>query len=88
MDRVYVPQSGVPSVSTLGLILFRDLVVKHDSIRDRVSQTLLSMVRRERKGEVVDSWKVSFYLQKTMRQCILRRSKLGCRRRKNVRNNV
>lgn len=31
-------------------------VVLHDSIRDRLSQTLLSMVRREREGEAVDRY--------------------------------
>jgi len=33
-------------------------VVKHGRIRDRVSQTLLSLVRRERQGEVVDRYTV------------------------------
>jgi len=54
MDRKWSSQNGLHNVFTLGLVLFRDLVVKHDSIRDRVSRTLLSLVRREREGEVVD----------------------------------
>lgn len=54
MDRVYVHQNGVADLATLRLILFRDLVVKNDGIRDRVSQTLLSLVRREREGDFVD----------------------------------
>lgn len=54
MDRVYVQQNGVDNVYNLGLILFRDLVVRHGNIRDHLCQTLLTLVRRERKGEVVD----------------------------------
>ncbi|KAL9963581.1 hypothetical protein ACROYT_G027104 [Oculina patagonica] len=54
MDRVYVQQNGVDNVYNLGLILFRDLVVRYGNIRDDLCQTLLTLVRRERKGEVVD----------------------------------
>lgn len=54
MDRVYVQQNGVDNVYNLGLILFRDLVVRYGNIRDHLCQTLLTLVRRERKGEVVD----------------------------------
>ncbi|KAI8427868.1 hypothetical protein MSG28_002235 [Choristoneura fumiferana] len=41
MDRVYVQQNEVDNVYNLGLIIFRD-------------QTLLELVARERRGEVVD----------------------------------
>lgn len=54
MDRVYVKQNSVDNVYDLGLILFRDLVVRYGNIRDHLCQTLLTLVRRERKGEVVD----------------------------------
>lgn len=54
MDRVYVQQNSVDNVYNLGLILFRDLVVRYGNIRDHLCQTLLTLVRRERKGEVVD----------------------------------
>ncbi|KXJ15047.1 cullin-3 [Exaiptasia diaphana] len=54
MDRVYVQQNGVDNVYNLGLILFRDKVVRYGNIRDHLCQTLLTLVRKERKGEVVD----------------------------------
>ncbi|EDO35230.1 predicted protein [Nematostella vectensis] len=54
MDRVYVQQNGVDNVYNLGLILFRDKVVRYGNIRDHLCQTLLSLVRKERRGEVVD----------------------------------
>ncbi|XP_005106158.1 cullin-3-B [Aplysia californica] len=54
MDRVYVQQNNVENVYNLGLIIFRDQVVRHPSIRDHLRSTLLEMVSKERKGEVVD----------------------------------
>ncbi|XP_066266185.1 cullin-3-A-like [Branchiostoma lanceolatum] len=54
MDRVYVQQNGVENVYNLGLMLFRDQVVRYGCIRDHLRQTLLDMVARERRGEVVD----------------------------------
>ncbi|ROT67020.1 putative cullin-3 [Penaeus vannamei] len=54
MDRVYVQQNNVDNVYNLGLIIFRDQVVRHGCIRDHLRETLLDMVMRERRGEVVD----------------------------------
>ncbi|XP_050422595.1 cullin-3-B-like [Adelges cooleyi] len=54
MDKVYVKNNEVDSVYNLGLVLFRDTVVRHDRIRDHLRETLLSMVMRERNGEVID----------------------------------
>ncbi|XP_034230690.1 cullin-3 isoform X2 [Thrips palmi] len=54
MDRVYVQQNEVDNVYNLGLIFFRDQVVRYGCIRDHLRDTLLDMVMRERKGEVVD----------------------------------
>ncbi|MGH0146958.1 UNVERIFIED_CONTAM: hypothetical protein FKN15_051254 [Acipenser sinensis] len=54
MDRVYVQQNNVENVYNLGLIIFRDQVVRYGCIRDHLRQTLLDMIARERKGEVVD----------------------------------
>ncbi|XP_041357096.1 cullin-3-like [Gigantopelta aegis] len=54
MDRVYVQQNSVDNVYNLGLIIFRDKVVRHPVIRDHLKTTLLEMVAKERKGEVVD----------------------------------
>lgn len=55
-DRVYVQQNNVENVYNLGLIIFRDQVVRYGCIRDHLKQTLLDMIARERKGEVVDRW--------------------------------
>ncbi|CAH1391853.1 cullin-3 isoform X2 [Halyomorpha halys] len=54
MDRVYVQQNDVDNVYNLGLIVFRDQVVRYGCIRDHLRETLLGLVMRERKGEVVD----------------------------------
>ncbi|XP_054282232.1 cullin-3-like [Macrosteles quadrilineatus] len=54
MDRVYVQQNDVDNVYNLGLIIFRDLVVRYGCIRDHLRDTLLGLVMRERRGEVVD----------------------------------
>lgn len=54
MDRVYVQQNSVDNVYNLGLIIFRDQVVRYGCVRDHLRETLLDMVSRERRGEVVD----------------------------------
>ncbi|XP_074598196.1 cullin 3 isoform X2 [Brevipalpus obovatus] len=53
MDRVYVQPNEVDNVYNLGLNLFRDHVVRYGSIRDNLKNTLLDMVVRERRGEVI-----------------------------------
>ncbi|XP_014249624.1 cullin-3-A isoform X2 [Cimex lectularius] len=54
MDRVYVLQNDVDNVYNLGLVIFRDQVIRYGCIRDHLRVTLLDLVMRERKGEVVD----------------------------------
>ncbi|XP_064614961.1 cullin-3-like [Liolophura sinensis] len=54
MDRVYVQQNSVDNVYNLGLMIFRDQVVRNPVIRDHLRTTLLDMVAKERRGEVVD----------------------------------
>jgi cullin 3 len=54
MDRVYVQTYNVEPVYNLGLILFRDTVVRHPQIKDHLRQTLLEMVHKERRGELTD----------------------------------
>ncbi|XP_055643671.1 cullin-3 [Toxorhynchites rutilus septentrionalis] len=54
MDRVYVQQNDVDNVYNLGLIIFRDQVVRFGRIRDHMRETLLNMVMCERKGEAID----------------------------------
>lgn len=57
-DRVYVQQNNVDNVYNLGLIIFRDQVVRHPTIRDHLRLTLLDMVAKERRGEVVDRYRI------------------------------
>ena len=54
MDRVYVSVQKLEPIYNLGVILFRDNVVRYGPIRDHLRQTLLEMVGKERRGEVVD----------------------------------
>lgn len=54
MDRVYVKHNEVDNVYNLGLILFRDLIVRYGYIRDHLRMTLLNLIKLERKGEVID----------------------------------
>lgn len=51
---MYVVQSNVDTVYNLGLILFRDNVLRYPPIRDCTQSTLLNMVKRERNGEAID----------------------------------
>ncbi|KAJ8951173.1 hypothetical protein NQ314_007713, partial [Rhamnusium bicolor] len=44
MDRVYVQQNDVDNVYNLGLIIFRDQVVRYGCIRDHLRETLLDMM--------------------------------------------
>ncbi|UYV65059.1 CUL3 [Cordylochernes scorpioides] len=54
MDRVYVQQNNLDNVYNLGLIIFRDQVVRYGCIQDHLRETLLDTVMRERRGEVGD----------------------------------
>ncbi|XP_054167260.1 cullin-3-B-like isoform X2 [Oppia nitens] len=74
MDRVYVQQNNVDNVYNLGLNLFRDHVVRYGNIRDHLRETLLEMVMRERKGEVIDRLAVRNACQMLMQLGIESRS--------------
>ncbi|BFF94863.1 cullin-3-A [Drosophila madeirensis] len=54
MDRVYVQQREVDNVYNLGLILFRDQVVRHSEIQKALREKLLGMVMEERHGEAIN----------------------------------
>lgn len=54
MDRVYVQNYNVEPVYNLGLILFRDTVVRYPQIKDHLRQCLLDMVYKERRGELTN----------------------------------
>jgi cullin 3 len=53
-DRVYVAHHGVPTVYDLGLMLFKDNVARAARIKDRLLKMLLSLVHKERTGEVIN----------------------------------
>ncbi|KAK0163798.1 hypothetical protein PV328_002492 [Microctonus aethiopoides] len=67
MDRVYVQQNDVDNVYNLGLIIFRDQVVRYGCVRDHLRVTLLEMVARERRGEVVDRMAIKNACEMLMR---------------------
>ena len=54
MDRTYVLNFKKTPVHELGLNLWRDNVVRSSHIKDRLVDTLLDLVQRERTGEIVD----------------------------------
>ena len=51
---MYVQQNDVDNVYNLGLKIFREEVVRYSNINDHLRHTLLDMVGKERRGEVVD----------------------------------
>ncbi|KAK4475673.1 hypothetical protein MN116_000941 [Schistosoma mekongi] len=53
MDRVYVGPHNLDGVYKMGMTVFCDLVVRYPIIRESLQKTLLDMVRRERRGEVI-----------------------------------
>jgi cullin 3 len=54
MDRVYVSGQKLEPVYNLGVILFRDNVVRYPPIRDQLRQTISDMVTKERRGELIE----------------------------------
>jgi len=54
MDRVYVQQNNCENVYNLGLVIFRDKVVRYGGIGNHLRITLLDMIAKERRGEVID----------------------------------
>ncbi|XP_075877374.1 cullin-3-like isoform X2 [Nelusetta ayraudi] len=54
MDRVYVQQNNLENVYNLGLIIFRDLVVRFECIQIHLRHTLLDMIACERRGDVIE----------------------------------
>ncbi|TDH71544.1 hypothetical protein CCR75_001081 [Bremia lactucae] len=54
MDRTYVTQKRKLPVYDNGLYLFRDIIIRHNSVRERLRGCLLGSIERERHGELVD----------------------------------
>ncbi|XP_065840946.1 cullin-3-like [Oscarella lobularis] len=66
MDRVFVAQAKLVNVYDMGLATFRESVVRHGPIRERLTATLLDAVARERRGEVADKGAVKTACQMLM----------------------
>lgn len=54
MDRTYVTQQTKMPVHELGLVLWRDHVVRASNRHDRLLVTLLDLVQKERNSETID----------------------------------
>ncbi|WOK93273.1 cullin-3A-like [Canna indica] len=54
MDRTFVPSSRKTPVYELGLNLWRDNIIHYSKIQDRLLNTLLELIHKERTGEVID----------------------------------
>mmetsp|Transcript_24421 Transcript_24421/g.53296 ORF Transcript_24421/g.53296 Transcript_24421/m.53296 type:complete len:740 (-) Transcript_24421:186-2405(-) len=54
MDRTYVNQHNKTPVHELGLKLWRDTIVRTQSIKQRLLKTLMELIHSERTGEAID----------------------------------
>ncbi|VDN05739.1 unnamed protein product [Thelazia callipaeda] len=54
MDRVYVQQQNVDPVYNLGLILYRDEIIRYGTLGDTLRNILLKMIAAERSGEIIN----------------------------------
>ena len=54
LDREFCRKHKLPPVYDLGLLLFRDRVVRQVGVHERLKHLLLEGVRREREGELID----------------------------------
>eukprot|EP01090_Pellita_catalonica_P013608 TRINITY_DN3274_c0_g7_i1.p1 TRINITY_DN3274_c0_g7~~TRINITY_DN3274_c0_g7_i1.p1 ORF type:complete len:736 (-),score=109.41 TRINITY_DN3274_c0_g7_i1:103-2310(-) len=54
MDRVYVMHHNVPAVYDLGLILFKENIAHSSKIKGRLLKVLLSLIHKERTGEMIN----------------------------------
>ncbi|XP_071636593.1 cullin-3-like [Temnothorax longispinosus] len=53
LNKTYVQRNNVDNVYNLGLIIFRDQIVRYECVKEHLRETLLGMVTRERRGEEV-----------------------------------
>eukprot|EP00249_Psilotum_nudum_P021964 c28319_g1_i1 orf=827-3031(+) len=54
MDRTYVTNFNKTPVHELGLILWRENVVRSPKIKERLLDTLLDLIHRERTGDIIN----------------------------------
>ena len=66
MDRVYVQQNNCENVYNLGLVIFRDMIVRYGFIGNHLRITLLDMIAKERRGEVIDRGSIKSACQMLM----------------------
>lgn len=52
LDRYYISRHSLPSLNSVGLICFRDLV--YTQVKTRARDALLALIHREREGESID----------------------------------
>ena len=65
------------NVYDLGLLLFRDEVVHHTTVREHLRRTLLEMVLMERKGEMADRSAMYMLLLKNTVAAVLLKKMIG-----------
>ena len=54
MDRTYVFQNQKTPVYQLGLEMWRDHVIRNQTVRERLLAILMEMVHKERTGDVIN----------------------------------
>ena len=54
LDNGYVVCKNLKPLKTKCLEIFRDFVVRHEDVRDRFRDVVLSQIRRDRSNEVID----------------------------------
>ena len=54
MDRTYVSQHKKTPIYKLSLQIFRDVIIYHSSVRDRIRSILLENIMNERNGYLID----------------------------------
>ncbi|CAK4079420.1 unnamed protein product [Aphanomyces euteiches] len=54
MDRTYVSQKRKMPIYDMGLVLFRDSIVRHPQVKDRLKWHLLQNIELERNGEIIE----------------------------------
>ncbi|XP_019082901.1 PREDICTED: putative cullin-like protein 2 [Camelina sativa] len=52
LDRYFIPQRRIPSLSKVGLTCFRDLIYRE--MQSTATEVVLALIHKERKGEQID----------------------------------
>jgi len=54
LDRVYSKDAHVPLIYDAGLAIFRDAVIRHESLGPLIYKKILSEIHKDRAGQVID----------------------------------